>query len=339
MFDESASVYDLSKEAQQRIVDLEQSLQFHKENLQATVEELETSNEELQATNEELMASNEELQSTNEELQSVNEELYTVNAEYQSKIIELTEANNDLENLYASTKIPTIFLDENLDIRKFTPSFSKIYKIIESDAGRPFSHLSSYLEDIEPYDIVKNVASEGDAVEQEVKSESGDYYLMRALPYYIAPNVYSGVVLSFINISGLKQEQKANRKSERLLKSSEIHRNVLVNAVLDSMSDGLIITDVNGKIEHINKTACSWFGYNLIELAGQNVTELMDTKDAKEHTKHMTRHAKTNEVLDGCGRDITAKHKDGSALNMTISLSQALLGGKRYYSAVVRRKE
>jgi two-component system CheB/CheR fusion protein len=72
--------YNVGKEAQQRIIDLENELQFTRENLQATVEELETSNEELQATNEELLASNEELQSTNEELQSVNEELYTVNS-------------------------------------------------------------------------------------------------------------------------------------------------------------------------------------------------------------------------------------------------------------------
>jgi two-component system CheB/CheR fusion protein len=119
------AVYDLSQEAEQRIRDLEQELQFTKENLQATIEELETSNEELQATNEELLASNEELQSTNEELQSVNEELHTVNAEYQTKILELTEMTNDLENLMAATEQATLFLDENLNIRKFTPELSQ----------------------------------------------------------------------------------------------------------------------------------------------------------------------------------------------------------------------
>jgi two-component system CheB/CheR fusion protein len=121
------AVYDLSQEAEQRIRDLEQELQFTKENLQATIEELETSNEELQATNEELLASNEELQSTNEELQSVNEELHTVNAEYQTKILELTEMTNDLENLMAATGVATLFLDENLSIRKFTPELSQAF--------------------------------------------------------------------------------------------------------------------------------------------------------------------------------------------------------------------
>ncbi|MCG8686833.1 MAG: chemotaxis protein CheR, partial [Desulfobacterales bacterium] len=110
--------FDVDREAAQRIIDLEQELQFTRENLQATIEELETSNEELQATNEELLASNEELQSTNEELQSVNEELYTVNAEHQGKIVELTELNNDMDNLLTSTDIGTLFLDEDLEIRK-----------------------------------------------------------------------------------------------------------------------------------------------------------------------------------------------------------------------------
>jgi len=205
---DAAQTYDVSKEAQQRIVDLEQSLQFHKENLQATVEELETSNEELQATNEELMASNEELQSTNEELQSVNEELYTVNAEYQNKIIELTESNNDLENLNASTQIATIFLDENLNIRKFTPMFSRIYKIISSDVGRPFSHLSHLLLDVNPLKLIEQVLNKNNHIEQEVVTDQGDCFLMRIQPYHIAAGIFSGVVLTFIDINAYHAEHR-----------------------------------------------------------------------------------------------------------------------------------
>lgn len=140
--------FDVAKETQQRINDLEQELQFTKENLQATIEELETSNEELQATNEELLSSNEELQSANEELQSVNEELFTVNSEYQHKILELTELNNDIDNLLRSIEVGTIFLDENLEIRKFTPRINSVIKILDQDIGRPFHHLSHHLGNI-----------------------------------------------------------------------------------------------------------------------------------------------------------------------------------------------
>lgn len=203
----TSHTFDVEKEAAQRIIDLEQELQFTKENLQATIEELETSNEELQATNEELMASNEELQSTNEELQSVNEELYTVNAEHQGKILELTELNNDMDNLLTSTNIGTLFLDEELEIRKFTPKVKEIYNIRDSDLGRPISHLNHRIENLDPHDMFKQVRETNASTESEVRSEKGQWYLMRTLPYKIGPETFLGIVVTFIEISQVKNAQ------------------------------------------------------------------------------------------------------------------------------------
>ncbi|MBF0288576.1 MAG: PAS domain-containing protein [SAR324 cluster bacterium] len=206
--------YDLNKEAEQRIYDLEQELEFTRENLQATIEELETSNEELQSSNEELLASNEELQSTNEELQSVNEELYTVNSEYQGKIMELTELNHDIENLNTSTQIGTLFLDENLEIRRFTPETTKIFKILEGDIGRPFHYISHVLLDVNLLEVVQAVQRSSDSQEKEVQTEEGEWYMMRVLPYHVAPGVFSGVLLSFIYINQLKLSEQALQASE-----------------------------------------------------------------------------------------------------------------------------
>jgi two-component system CheB/CheR fusion protein len=205
--------YDVGREAAQRIADLEQELQFTRENLQATVEELETSNEELQATNEELLASNEELQSTNEELQSVNEELYTVNAEYQGKISELTGVNNDLDNLLSNTRVATLFLDENLDIRRFTSEATGLFKLMRQDIGRPFSHIAHELKNVDLADLAVQVQHSGEAIEMEVQSISGDYFLMRVLPYQIAPEIYAGIVLTYINITKAKAMEDALRAS------------------------------------------------------------------------------------------------------------------------------
>jgi two-component system CheB/CheR fusion protein len=196
--------YDVSKEIQQRIQDLEQDLQFTKENLQATIEELETSNEELQATNEELLASNEELQSTNEELQSVNEELYTVNSEHQDKIFELTELNNDLDNLLNSTQIGTLFLDHNMQIRKFTPMVAKVLNIMETDKGRPLTDLTHKMKDIDLVGLAGKVFKVAESVETEARDISGNWYYIRILPYYIGPSTYSGVVITFIEINEIK---------------------------------------------------------------------------------------------------------------------------------------
>ncbi len=233
--------YDLGRESEQRIRDLEQELQFTKENLQATIEELETSNEELQATNEELLASNEELQSTNEELQSVNEELHTVNAEYQSKIFELTEMTNDLHNLMATTRIGTLFLDENLEIRKFTPEVARVIRILESDIGRPLADLTHKLIDVDIMAIVRDVEASGQAKELEVASIDDEWYLMRVLPYEIGTSASSGVVLTFTDIGPLKKAQKALDRGEArlasLYKASPIGVCLMRERVLLEVSD------------------------------------------------------------------------------------------------------
>ncbi|HIJ81872.1 MAG TPA: PAS domain S-box protein [Desulfuromonadales bacterium] len=213
---QDVQLYDLSKEAEERMRDLEQELQFTRENLQATIEELETSNEELQATNEELLSSNEELQSTNEELQSTNEELFTVNAEYQSKIIELTELHNDVDNLLSATQIGNLLLDENLEVRRFSKKTAEIFKLLDSDVGRPITHISHHLVNCDPIKIIREVQHSSRPAELEVQTEAGQWLLMRVVPYSIGPKAFSGTVLSFVDISVIKLAEDELLRSQQL---------------------------------------------------------------------------------------------------------------------------
>ena len=208
--------YDLSKEAEDRMRDLEHELQFTRENLQATIEELETSNEELQATNEELLASNEELQSTNEELQSTNEELFTVNAEYQSKIIELTELHNDLDNLLSATQIGNLLLDENMEVRRFSKRVCEIFKLLDSDIGRPITHITHHLLNCDPIALIRDVQTTSKPQELEVQTQDGRWRLMRIVPYAIGPKTFSGTVVSFVDINQLKLAQESACEMQQL---------------------------------------------------------------------------------------------------------------------------
>ncbi|HPF59361.1 MAG TPA: chemotaxis protein CheB [Candidatus Competibacteraceae bacterium] len=263
-------VYDINLEAEQRIHDLEQELQFSRENLQATIEELETSNEELQATNEELLASNEELQSTNEELQSVNEELHTVNAEHQSKIIELTELNNDLDNLMASTRIATLILDENLNVRRFTPEIRRIFRILDGDIGRPMNHLTHNLMDEDLLELVQDVTRRGVEKEREVRTREGDWLQMRILPYHIGVSAVSGVVLTFIDIGLLKTVQ--NMLSDRETLISSLYR---ASPVGVSRVANRILLDVNDQL-------CQALGYSREELVGRSARLLYPSTEEFE---------------------------------------------------------
>jgi two-component system CheB/CheR fusion protein len=221
--------YDLEADVQQRIADLEQELQFSNENLQATIEELETSNEELQATNEELLASNEELQSTNEELQSTNEELITVNAEYQAKIIELTQMSNDVENLLSCSGIEVLILDENYEIRKYSPGITRIFHIMDKDAGRPIHHLSHKLEEFDPLSAIQRVEKDSKGISFEKQDTQGRTYLVHVLPYHIAPDTYAGFMLTFVDITELNQTKKELIQTRKVSGDIDTHFNISKN--------------------------------------------------------------------------------------------------------------
>ena len=223
------------KEASENVSEvnaLQQELDTTKEYLRSTIEQLEVANEELKSSNEELQSSNEELQSTNEELetskeelQSVNEEIVTVNTELQGKIDELAQSYDDMNNLLASTEIGTIFLDDTLKIKRFTPSMSKIINLIQNDIGRPVEHLSSNLD----YDTlvadVKNVLTKLTPFTAPVKSHDGIWYQMQIMPYRTSQNVIEGVVITFVDITNEKamaeELNKIKENYEHLLESTK----------------------------------------------------------------------------------------------------------------------
>lgn len=321
--------YDVGREAEQRISDLENELQFTRENLQATVEELETSNEELQATNEELLASNEELQSTNEELQSVNEELYTVNSEYQSKIIELTEVNNDLDNLLQNIRVATIFVDESLDIRRFTLAATELLQIMDQDIGRPLSHIPHHLTGLNLHDIAAKVQQNNTLFEQDVTTEDGKKFLLRIRPYQISPNHYSGVVLTFIDITKLRQVEVT------------LHdREIRMKALLDTIPDGYILINTNGVIQEVNNTVQQLTGYTEKELMGQQVGILMPDDAAEEHANSIRSYLKGGDPnIIGHPRRLEAKHKDGSTIPILLTVSEASDGDNTWFVGLIHATE
>lgn len=207
--------FDLDRVSREQLGALEAELTSTRENLQAAIEELETSNEELQASNEELLAANEELQSTNEELQSVNEELYTVNAEHQRKIAELVELTNDMDNLLSSTEIGTIFLDEELRVRKFTPQIAQTFNLVPHDVGRPIETFAHTMQHPDLMDDLRRCLGTGERVERELSPDAyGRCFYLRVLPYR-ARGIIRGVVLTLVDIGRLKAAHEKIREAVR----------------------------------------------------------------------------------------------------------------------------
>jgi len=192
------------------------------EQYETSVEELKASNEELQAINEELRSATEELETSKEELQSVNEELTTLNHELNLKVDELSHANSDLQNLMTSTEIGVVFLDRELNIKRFTPRAQDLFNVIPSDLGRPLAHLTHHLRELpELPELARSVLQTLHVVEREVQTHDGRRYLARVLPYRSIEDRIEGVVLTFIEVSDLRDALAARDRSEAALLATE----------------------------------------------------------------------------------------------------------------------
>ncbi len=191
------------------LVHLERDLREARERLQSMIEEYETALEELKSSNEELVSVNEELQSTNEELeaskeelQSLNEELQTVNIELTTKIDALDRSNNDLRNLFESTQVATVFLDQNLAIRNFTPPVARLFNIRRGDRGRPLADLASRMDYPDLHKDIEKALKSGEAIERRVVSEN-ETFLARFSPYLDSEGRTEGVVATFLDVTSV----------------------------------------------------------------------------------------------------------------------------------------
>lgn len=257
-----------------RVQELERELLRAKEVHQTTVEQLETANEELKSANEELQSMNEELQSANEELetskeemQSLNEELQTVNAELQGKVEELSRANDDMKNLLNATDIATVFLDNKLNIKRYTEQAKRVIRLIPSDVSRPIGDLVSNLRYSTLNEDAREVLRTLVFKETEVQSEDGSWYLMRILPYRTTENMIDGLVVTFVNVTKVRGLQE---QTQRLL------------GALSNSATGVAAQDRELRYEW---AFGSVFGRWPNQIAGRTERELLKDADAEQVLK------------------------------------------------------
>jgi chemotaxis methyl-accepting protein methylase len=207
-----------------RLAELEQELlrirgeaRANHEEMQTSQEELRSANEELQSTNEELQSTNEEMTTSKEEMQSMNEELQTVNTELQVKVDELSRTSNDMKNLLDSTDIATLFLDKDLNVRRFTPQAAKIIKLMAADAGRPITDLASDLRYPELVEDAREVLRTLASAEKPVSACDGRWFTVRIMPYRTMDDHIDGVVITFANITASKTLETKLRDKHAIL--------------------------------------------------------------------------------------------------------------------------
>jgi len=252
-----------------RQAQLAAELQHTREDLQSSIDELQSSNEELasaneevQSVNEELQSSNEELQTSKEEAQSLNEELNTVNAELTEKLRAFEQANDDLLNLMNSIDIATIFLDDGLRVKRFTPQARSVARLIEADVGRPLADLATLLEYPDLLSDAASVLQTLQPSEKQVPASDGAWYAVRIRPYRTARNAVEGLVVTFIDITQTKRAERVQAAR------------ILAESIIDAVREPLLVLDSALRVVRANRSFYQAFGVEPGEIDGQLVYDL-----------------------------------------------------------------
>ncbi|QDU80038.1 Autoinducer 2 sensor kinase/phosphatase LuxQ [Polystyrenella longa] len=301
--------------ANDRIHQLESELTFSEEKLQANIEELQSANEEMQASNEELVASNEELQSTNEELHSVNEELYTINSEHQRRVEQLAQANNDMDNLLATTRVGVIYLDNELCIRRFTPDIARQLHLIRQDIGRSFEGFVHHLNYPNMIEFLQSVIEEHTEKELELKTQNNIDLLLRALPYR-SDNQIEGVVLTLIDITAHKQAQ------------AEVEQ---FKFMTESAVESIALVRRNGTFHYVNPSMCELLGYSREELLSKRNIDIDRDRNLEEFQQQFESRLAEGTVFESEWTDAAENR-----IPVEISAKYIELGGVQYICKIVR---
>lgn len=283
-----------------------------RDEFESTNEELRAANEELQSLNEEYRSTAEELETSKEELHSINEELQTLNTELKDKLEEVSRARNDLENLIMATEIPTLFLDRELRIKRFTPQLAELFSIKASDENRPIRDLHRRVRYGTLEQDATRVLQDLAPVEREVTTDQGRWYLARLRPYRTADHHIDGIVVTFVDFTARKDTEDALRRSKERLR-----------AVLERMPSAVVMVDAKTtRIRYINSRANKLYGrdYTGVDLPAHidGVRALRpDGSPFPFEALPVTRSLRTGEsVYD---EEMLLRHQDGSTFWVSVN--------------------
>lgn len=328
--DSSTAEETMKAEDSRLVQQLEIELKSMSQELHSTIEEMESSNEELKTSNEEIMSINEELQSVNEELetskeelQSLNEELITVNGQLVDKVDKLKQATDDLMNLMSSTEIATIFVDQQLNIKRFTPPTKFLLNLLSTDVGRPLKDIApNFADDTMLKECSLSLQSEK-LLEREIETHEHRHYLRRILPYRTSDNHVGGVVITFVDLTQRKKAEAAQREEDARFFALLNESKERLHAILNTVADAIITIDFQGKIDGINHATELMFRVDPGELIGKNIAALLpalfNSNQADGETKTVA--ARIPELV-GNRREVLAQRKDGSTFPVDLAFGR-----------------
>jgi two-component system, chemotaxis family, CheB/CheR fusion protein len=271
---DDAPAADLLRSMRDKLRQAERRADHMRDDQHLANEDLRAANEELQSLNEEYRSTTEELETSKEELQSINEELQTVNQELKAKLEDVSRAHNDMKNLMAATDIPILFLNRDLTINRFTPQLTRIYNVQARDRGRPVADFTHHLAYGELLQDAREVLANLAPLERESTSDDGRFFIIRLRPYRTSEDKIDGVVITFVDITKLKQTEIGLRESEQQFR-----------ALVDASAQTVWTADMSGEFREDSPSWRAFTGQSLEEMKGFGWLDAVHPDDRAATTK------------------------------------------------------
>ncbi|MBS0331704.1 MAG: PAS domain S-box protein [Proteobacteria bacterium] len=200
----------------------------------------------------------------------------------------------------------------------------------------------SWLERVHPEDRARVEAhtrssiSAGHAYELEYRLlgvNGARWFLERAVPIRDEDGWVARWQGACTDIQELVESRKLRERVVTDLQAREAH----LSSILDSVPDAMVVIDQTGAIQSFSAAAERLFGWRVEEAIGRNVSMLMPSPYREAHDGYLNRYLKTGERrIIGIGRVIVGERKDGSTFPMELSVGEARLGAKRFFTGFIR---
>jgi two-component system CheB/CheR fusion protein len=165
--------------------------------------------------------------------------------------------NNDLTNLLGSVNVAILMVDNNLNLRRFTPMAERLLDLIPSDAGRPLTFMNRGVLGEDLAASVRHVIDSLTPIEREATDETGHWYLLRIRPYRTRENKIEGAVILLIDINDIRRA---------------------LDAVLDLVKQPLLLLGADLRVRNANEAFRATFGVGAEQVVGKMIYEAGEGK-------------------------------------------------------------
>ncbi len=153
--------------------------------------------------------------------------------------------------------------------------------------------------------------------------------------YKLTPMEEDGVHLNLLQLTRIEPRERCD---------GALDAEFNLKAILDTITDGVIVINEDGIIQLLNPAAERLFGYKREELIGENVNRLMPSPYREEHDGYLASYRKSGiRKIIGIGREVAGQRKDGSTFPMYLSVGELKQGDRRLFVGIThdltRRKQ